>query len=184
MRTINLKAIAKTDELVGQALAKEHFPVLAAAGMSGAPGDTILWDWSSIDIVTASYVAGAVVPLIRQSGSGKSERYLIFAGLNKHCLEELEFVLKAEKVAVLVALSVKNIQSATVIGYLDPVYGDTLAEILKRRSVSASVLHEAQGTNGTIGLTGWIKRLTTLNELGLVRRRKVGREYIYEATYV
>ena len=105
MRTINLKAIAKTDELVGQELAKEHFPVLAAAGMSGDSGDTILWDWSAIDIVTASYVAGAIVPLIRQSGSGKSERYLIFAGLNKHCLEELEFVLKAEKVAVLVAPS-------------------------------------------------------------------------------
>jgi hypothetical protein len=184
MRTINLKAIAKTDELVGQALAKEHFSVLAAAGMSGVPGDTILWDWSGIDIVSASYVAGAVVPLIRQSGSGKSERYLIFGGLNKHCLEELEFVLKAEKVAVLVAPSVNNVQSATVVGYLDPAYGETLAEILKRRSVSASVLHEAQGKKGTIGLTAWIKRLTTLNELGLVRRKKVGREYIYEATYV
>ena len=184
MQTISLKVITKTDALVGRELAKEHFSILAAAGMSGDSGDTILWDWSAIDIVSASYVAGAIVPLIRQSGSGKSERYLIFAGLNNHCLEELEFVLKAEKVAVLVVRSVDNIGAATVIGYLDPVYGDTLTEILKRRRVSASVLYEAQGKKGTIGLTGWIKRLTTLNELGLVRRKKVGREYIYEATYV
>ena len=174
MQTISLKVITKTDALVGRELAKEHFSILAAAGMSG----------DAIDIVSASYVAGAIVPLIRQSGSGKSERYLIFAGLNNHCLEELEFVLKAEKVAVLVVRSVDNIGAATVIGYLDPVYGDTLTEILKRRRVSASVLYEAQGKKGTIGLTGWIKRLTTLNELGLVRRKKVGREYIYEATYV
>lgn len=184
MKTVVLKSLTGTNQLIGRDLANVHFPRFATAAMAVDEGTTIVWDWACIDVVTASYVAGTFVPLIRQIGSGKSGRYFIFAGLNKHCLDELSFVLKAEKVATLVAPSIKRIQSLDVVGHLDPAYVTTLVDVLKRKSVSAKVLHQQKGESNSIGLTGWIKRLTTLNELGLVRRRKVGREYLYEATYI
>ncbi len=183
MRTVDLEALLKTDALVGRELARQHLPILVSNALASQNLETILWDWSRIDVVTASYLAGTFVPLIRMATSGKLKLYSMFVGLNKQCEEELDFVLSAEKLAALVAPSPSHLDSVAVVGHLDAAYRQALGEVLKRRRASARALHQRHASKARIGQTAWVKRLTTLESLGLVRRRRVGREYVYEATY-
>jgi hypothetical protein len=178
MNIIDVAAVAETDFLSGRELGKAHLPKFIASALNVPEDETVLWDWSGIDNATASYIAAAFVPLLRMVSAGKLKRYFVFYRLNPHCLEELAYVLEAEKLSVLVTKD-KKAMNLEIVGYLDPVHRQTLDTVFRRGSISAKDLQDKFGTT-PIKRTAWIKRLTTLYEMGLLKRRKDGREYIYE----
>jgi hypothetical protein len=180
MRTIDVAAVAGTDFLSGRELGKAHLPKFIAATLSGPDDETVLWDWSRIDNVTASYIAATFVPLIRMVTAGKLNRYFLFSRMNRHCLDEFTYVLEAEKLPALVTGD-RKLGALSPIGHLDAVHRDTLAEVIRRGNISARGL-QSQHPSKPIKRTAWIKRLTTLYEMRLLKRRREGREYVYEVT--
>jgi hypothetical protein len=109
----------------------------------------------------------------------------VFANLNEHCQDEFSLVCEAEKIAALCLREDGNgcVEASRIVGHLDPVYRNTLATVLSKGRVSASMIQGENEKQTKVKRTTGLKRLTTLVSQGLLRRVKVGREYVYEATY-
>jgi hypothetical protein len=187
MRFMNVRALTKRDTLVGQGDAKRDFALFEQFVRGGPAGETIVWDWSGVKIATASYLAGTCLLLFKRTLSGELDKFFVLFGLNENCTAELKLVLNAEGLVLLVAdrANGNKIESAHPLGNLERPYLETFSETLRRRSVSASALHRKPGSgNGPqIGKTAWINRLTNLNRVRLLRRTKVGREFLYEVPF-
>jgi hypothetical protein len=185
MRRINLKDALGSENLVGRSMATDHLPKLVTLAFGGEGNETIIWDFRDVDLATASYIGGTFVPLIRMVTSGKLDRYFVFANLNEHCQDEFSLVCEAEKIAALCLREDGDgcVEASRIVGHLDPVYRDTLATVLSKGRVSASMVQGETEKQTKVKRTTGLKRLTTLVSQGLLRRVKVGREYVYEATY-
>jgi len=176
MTTVRIAACVGAETLLGRPMGEAHLPQLLSAILRAAPDDVVYLDFGGITNMTASYIAAAVIPLLRMVAAGSLGRYLVIGGLDAHCEEELSYVLKHEHTPV---LHRKPDGSFRVLGPLDDAYAQTLEAVIKRGRVTARELHKA--TTSTIGQTGWIKRLTTLHDLGLVKKSKIGREFAYDS---
>jgi hypothetical protein len=147
-------------------------------------GDTIVLDWSGIEIVTASYLGATFGALLRMAVSGDLDRYFVITGMNKSGLDELKLVIEVQKQIALVADlnkdgSLHNVHS---IGALDPAYAETLQVVQKLKTASAMNLYQdAPRTRTRIGKTAWINRLSNLHRMRLLRKQRIGREYVFEA---
>jgi hypothetical protein len=109
-------------------------------------------------------------------------RYFIIIGLNKVCLEELKLVLELQGLVALVGeWKGGGIQNVEVLGSLDPAYVETLDAVQQVDAASATDLHKKHQGRTRIGKTGWINRLSNLHRLRLVRKQRVGREYVFQA---
>jgi hypothetical protein len=173
---ITLETCLGTQTLLGRTMGEAHLPRLLSAILRAAPDEVIYLDFTGITNITASYIAAAIVPLLRMIAAGSLGRYLVIGGLDAHCEEEISYVLKHENTPVLLRMQDENLR---VLGPLDDAYAQTLDAVIKRGRVTARELYA--GTTSTIGKTGWIKRLTTLHDLGLVKKAKVGREFAYDS---
>jgi hypothetical protein len=187
MRVVNVRSVTKKDTFVGRGDAKEDFALFEKLISGGPPGETIVWDWSGVKIATASYLAGTCIPLFKRTLSGELDKFFVLSGLNENCAEELKLVLNAESLVMLVADRLKgaHLESARPLGKLDQSYLETFTAALRKRTVSATGLYKnsESGSHSKIGKTAWINRLSNLNRFRLLRRTKVGREFVYEVPF-
>jgi hypothetical protein len=188
MRIIDVQRMAGRDMLVGRGEGRSDLPKFLDATFGAAGGETILWDWSGVRVATASYFAAALVPVLKTLSSSGQDIYFVLCGLKVNCEEELDFVLKAEGLAALVADKVERGQvvSAHAIGKLEPAHAETLGKVMRRAGLTAKDLVNGSRRAGRpkIGTTAWINRLVSLHKLGLVRRKRVGKEFIYAVPYM
>jgi len=146
-------------------------------------GSTIILDWSAVDLATSSYFGSAVIPIIRMTVVGDLDRYFVFVGLNQTSLEELKLIIEYTGLVVFLGDLDRNgsPRNLRVLGKLESPYAETLTAIQTAESASASVLHKQQHRSGTrIGKTGWVNRLSHLHRLRLIKKHKVGREFVFE----
>jgi hypothetical protein len=170
-----IAALAGTDALLGRPLGERHLPLLLGTILS-YPFDAVVWlDFQGIENITASWVAATIVPLLRMRAANSLGRYLVLTNLADDLIDEVAYVLDHENTPALL----NNAGLAPVVlGPLDPAYAQTLERIHATGHATARTLLDS--SEERIGQTAWIKRLTTLNVLGLIRKNKVGREYKYE----
>jgi len=184
---IRMRSLAETDTLVGKSAALRDFPKLLSAIESVSEGATILLDFKDVEIATASYFGGTVATLIKMARNGQLDRYFLVAGLNRNCLDELKLVLEFQDLVALACEPGRSgrIHNATVIGSLDPSQQETFELVSNSRGMTASELHRqaAAKSDRQLGLTAWINRLTSLHKMGLLRREKNGREFVFRAIY-
>lgn len=188
MRTIDVGKLSNSEMLIGRGQGQRDLPRFIEAAFAVAGAETILWDWSGIQIATASYFAAAFVPVMKMLISGDMEKYFVLAGLNENCRDELQFVLETEGLAIFLTEELKSghIRSARPIGKLESPYAETLDRVIHHPGVSAKALltASARARKGSIGQTAWINRLTALHNLRLITRKKVGKEYTYTVPYL
>jgi hypothetical protein len=172
---IDIAELVETDALLGRSQGELHLPLLFASILR-QPTDAVVWlDFQGIENITASWVAATIVPLLRMRSAGSLGRYLLLNNLTPDLIEEVAYVLNHENTP---ALLLNPGREPVVLGPLDPAYAQTLERIHAQGHTTAKTLLEM--SDERIGQTGWIKRLTTLNVLGLIRKNKVGREHTYE----
>lgn len=172
---IDIAACLGTDALLGSPMGEAHFPLLLGAILRYPVETVVCLDFCGITNVTASYVAATIVRLLRMFAAGSLDRYLIISGVHEDYEREIDYVLKHENTPILLR---NKTGEQRVLGPLDKSYATTLQAVTTRENVTARELQAA--SKETIGQTGWIKRLTTLHTLGLVKRTKTGREYAYQ----
>ena len=175
-KAIDVAACVGTQSLLGSILGEAHLPQLMSAVLQAKPGEVVFFDFSAVQVMTASYIAAAILPILRMVTAGSLGRFLVFGNLAQMPLEELALVLGHEKLPILVGTPGAVAQ---VLGPLDQAYSETFKEVTSRGTVTARELLEGS-LSPSIGLTGWIKRLATLHALGLIQRTKSGREFEYE----
>ena len=154
---------------------RSHF--LRAADTS--PGEALCFDWSEIELATASYLRFAYVPVFRFAAPTP----VITTGINKAVEDDLQLALEVERWPILVVRGTNLKRRLEPLGPLDDAYLQTLKALGQYKSVSSSALFAEVGHKlqaGTIGKTAWINRLNRLFEMGLITRIKIGKEYQYE----
>jgi hypothetical protein len=187
MLRINVKELTGSDTLIGKTDGQRDMPKFVSVVLQNDSDETLLWDWDGIEIATASYFATTVVPVLKMLISGELNKYFIFVRMNRNCLDELKLVLEAEELVVMLAETRgDNVQSVKLIGKLDPAYADTFAEVVHRKQVSAAELfRDFRPKNRVrIGKTAWANRLAGLSRLRLVRKEKIGREFVFRAPFL
>lgn len=172
---LDIASCVGTDTLLGNTMGDNHFPLLLGAILKTARGSIVALDFSGIANITASYIAATIVRLLRMIPSGSLDRHIVIDGVSKDYEDEITYVLDHERTPILLRTITGELR---VIGPLDNAYRQALDAVTKRGRVTA---RELQNTSKErIGQTGWTKRLTTLHQLGLIKRTKTGREYAYQ----
>ena len=182
--TISVTELIGLDTLAGKVGALRDFPKFLSAIEATPEASTVVLDWSGIELATASYFAATVVSLIRMSKLGELDRYFVLVGLNQTSLDELKLAIDVHDVMVLLGKLDRNGSPVDlrVFGKLETPYAETLEAVMSAQSASAGTLHDEQHRGKTrIGKTGWANRLSYLHSLRLLKKRKVGRELVFEA---
>jgi hypothetical protein len=183
---INVRQITNIGTLIGKIGGTRDFPKFMEAVSATPEGSTVIFDWSGIEIATASYFGSTVLPLLRMSTTGGMDRYFLHVSLNQNSLDELKLVVEYQNLVVLVGDAGRgdSIRNVRVLGKLEPVYSETFAAIRASQTASATTLHKGQrGQSTKIGKTGWANRLSHLFRLRLVKKQRVGRELVFEPIY-
>jgi hypothetical protein len=187
LRRVSVRQLTGSDTLVGKTDGQRDAPKFVNLVFGDDREETLLWDWSGIEVATASYFATTITPLMRMITSGELAKYFLFTRLNKNCLDELSLVLNAEGlVAMMVHMKGEKVASVDLVGKLDPVYANTFREVIRRGAISAAELfkHSQHRGKSQIGKTAWVNRLTGLNRLRLLRKEKVGREFVFHVPFL
>lgn len=183
MKRIKVRDITGLNTLAGRSSGSRDFPKLLAAVEDSPEGSTVIVDWTGVEIATASYFGATFVRLLRMTMTGDVDRYVILRGLNPTCLDELKLALELPRLVALLGdvNDDGSIRSVRLVGSLESSYVEAFGEVQRLKAVSASELHKRQDRmRGPIGKTGWINRLSNLHKLRLVRKERVGREFLFK----
>jgi len=182
MTRIAVRRLTGFDTLVGKSGGLRDFPKFMAAVEEAPSGDTVVLDWSGIEVVTASYLAATFGTVLRMAMAGDLDRYFVVVGLNKAGVDELTLVVKVQGLVALVGNLDKDgsVHDVCPLGSLDRSYAETLNAVQKAKTASAIDLYERFRTRTRIGKTAWINRLSNLHRLRLIRKQRIGRQYVFE----
>lgn len=182
MTRIKMREVTGQDILAGKSDGLRDFPKLVGAIEQTPADETVVLDWTGVEIATASYFGATVVPLLRMAMAAEPDRYFIITGLNVTCLDELKLVLELQGlVAIVGEWKGGRVRNVNVLGKLDAAYAETLDAVQQMEFASATELHEKHKGRIRIGKTGWINRLSNLHHLRLIRKQRVGREYVFQS---
>lgn len=96
---INVRKITDANTLVGKIGGNRDFPKFMTAAMEAPEGSTLVFDWSGIELATASYFGATILPLLKMSNVGQLDRYFMLVGINQNFLDELKLVIEFHSLA-------------------------------------------------------------------------------------
>jgi hypothetical protein len=184
MQTLRICEITGLNTLAGKIAGVRDWPKFLQTVEATPEGAVLVFDWADVELVTASYYSATFVRLLRMAMSGDLDRYFILINLNRTSVDELKLVLEFQGLVALIGKlgPSGNILEVEILGNLDSVYSEAYEAVRKSTQVSASQLYGLQRqASAGIGKTGWINRLANLHRLRLVKRQKIGREFVFEA---
>jgi hypothetical protein len=179
---LNIRNLTGLDTLAGKSGGLRDFPKFLTAIEETSDEDIVVLDWTGIEIATASYFGATFISLLRMAVAGELNRYFVLVGLNRTCLDELKLVLELQGLVAATGKMEKGVvRHLELLGNLDNAYTEALAAVQQVDSASATDLHKKNQSRAKIGKTAWINRLTNLHRMRLIRKQRVGREYIFRA---
>lgn len=188
MKRFRVRDHFESDILAGATLGERHLRLLLDHFPSGEPQSAVLIDFDGMIGATGSYLKAFLVRLLasRQAtldpevGASVGEIGSIFVtNLHEDVATDLRGVLVDAGLACLEALECddERVRRARCHGNLEPAVREALDALLDARVATAADL----GRKGKkIGVTGWHYRLGVLLKLGLARRSKSDRSWLYE----
>jgi hypothetical protein len=181
-QAVNVGAAVGRADLIGATAGKRAAPALAKA-VAALPATTWLaFDFSAIDMVSASAAReaflGQVMDDLLERGT-----LPVFVALNQEALEEVSFAAEAVKRPLVAAKKLEDGQPVglKVLGGIEPKQLESLRLVAQLGETDAKTAHEANGGTDT-GVTAWNNRLATLSALGLLTERKYGKTKYYSLT--
>jgi hypothetical protein len=181
MKTVKISSVVGSRHLAGNDMGTRDLPKLLAAVLVADDEELLILDFTGTD-ATASYLSQSVIKLVRMANAGELNRFFVFAGLNDHTRDDLQIVLSLQKMAAFVVDSVEALnknRGAEVLGYLEPLYKDTLERVVRSPGTTAEELM-SKAKKEKIQKTGWLNRLAFLAGQRLIRRHKRAREFVFK----
>jgi hypothetical protein len=132
----------------------------------------VVLDLEGVETLTPSYFRGAFWFLWSQP-----ERYPLLSNAPKECYEDLNYFLFRERGLIWAgSWTGETLEEVELLG----PYEELDAQLLHRAGVEGEISAvELAEREGDLSLTGWNNRLAGLWRQRLLRRRKVGRRYVY-----
>jgi hypothetical protein len=189
IRIADLQPLAArlTGAVIGEHHASQVTEMIASAGRSG--GEPVVLDFDGIESASASYLKRLLAPFLARPRSlvvAPTEDDLVpivVTNVNGHDLiEDLDDFLEGKEMALVAAVAKRGtLQFDRIIGRLDQAASETFRELLILKEATAQALYERH-PNRTTNQTAWNNRLAQLVQLGIARRRRVGRFWMYQPT--
>ncbi len=195
-----LKMKPPTPKAVGATLGEQHFADVRKSIADGTAedGTVFVLDFTGIETTNGSYLRASALWLLRcgqltvrpdemlagtadPTSPTPADIYCLLANVQGEVAQEVDDFFNSRSLPILVArtLSAKGVESATIAGTLEPVLRKTLALVSRSGAVTATELHSRSKTEG-VSVTAWNNRLADLCALRLIRRRREGKQWIYE----
>jgi hypothetical protein len=173
------------DILAGATLGDRHLRILLDHFPPGAPRQAVIVDFDGIIGATGSYLKAFLVRLLAtregalEAGDSADGPGIFIASLHEDVATDLRGVLIDAGLACLEALDCddERVRKARCHGDLEPAVRDALDTLLAARAATAADLGRK---DKKIGVTAWHYRLGILLRLGLARRSKSDRSWVYE----
>jgi hypothetical protein len=181
MKMIRISKIVGSTDLAGKDMGVSDLPKLLTAVLTSQDGELVILDFTGVH-ATASYLSQSVIKILRMANAGELDKFFVLAGLNRHTRDDLEIVLSLQKIAAFATASAEAFskhRTAEVIGYLEPLYQDTLERVVAAQSATAEELM-LEAKEEKIQKTGWLNRLAFLSGQRLIRREKRAREFVFK----
>lgn len=163
--------------LAGSKNGEAFFPKLLSETAGRAAGSVVAFDFSGIELVTASFFRTAF-RAFRDYARKIAELYPVFVNANEQTLEEITPFAEDVGDVFIFAKLTKNgeIQSAILVGRLDEKQARTLNALADLGGESdAGTLLERFPETPSISAAAWSNRLAALAGKGLVLERLEGR---------
>jgi hypothetical protein len=166
--------------LKGKIDGRRHFGTLCSALSAVQPGGVVLLDFRSVEDLSASWIAAALVPLLSWSALPEHDLYPVLTGIgedDKKWLDEFELVAERSAVVFLVQGEPPG-SCARMVGNLDPILLQTLRAVKKHGGVTGAELKRLY-PGEPVGPSAWNNRLKDLHTKRLLHRATRGREQVY-----
>jgi hypothetical protein len=148
--------------------------------VSVRPDALVVLDFEGVEYVSASWISAMLVSLHRRAAEASNDFYLLIANFPEESVDDLQLVADQARVPFLRINTKKgNKSKASLVGTLDPGQVETLSVVQEMGEVTGAELAMKRSDLGTKG-PAWNNRLRDLFEKRLLRRRKQGREQIYQ----
>jgi len=166
-------------QLSGRLNGKKHFG-RAAELLSGVQaGESVLLDFKHIEYVTGSWINAMLVPLLKRSAEEGNDFFVLLANFPRNSIDDLFLVAEQTRIPFLLTDNTKMTDRAELVGILDPGQRATLMAVQELGETTGADLERRRPKENTKA-TAWNNRLKDLFEKRLLRRRKQGREQLYE----
>lgn len=180
--TVPIAPLYGQPTLAGSKNGEAFFPKLLAETAGRAAGTVVAFDFSDIELVTASFFRSAF-RTFRDYARKTSGLYPLFVNANEQTLDEVTpFAEDVGDVFIFAKLPKKGeIQGATLVGRLDDKQARTLNALVELRGEGdAGTLLERFPETPAISAAAWSNRLAALAAKGLVIERLEGRTKKYK----
>lgn len=181
---VSVKELSKGTPHVAGATNGEHH-LRKIVERLAADDETVLLDFSGIESATSSYLKAVLFAFLedaqrRESGAQAKPAFPVLVGLSDVIREEVSQLATLAVRQFVEGLKVRGdeVLVATLHGKLDRALEATLTALIARGAATATELHAAAGSEPAI--TAWNNRLADLYGKRLVKRRRTGKQWIYE----
>lgn len=187
MQTFRIRDHFDGEILAGATLGARHLRLVLESLPANARARALIIDFQGVVGATGSYLKAFLVRLLAarpalgesETGGVAEPADIFIANLHEDVATDLRGVLVDAGLACLEALDCddERVRKARCHGDLEPTVRDALDALLAARAATAADL----GRNDKkIGVTAWHYRLGVLLKLGLARRSKSDRSWVYE----
>lgn len=165
--------------LSGVQAGRRVFAGMVAHAAPPSSAETAYLDFSGIEVATGSFLRESVMAFRDYARSTLPDLYPVVANPSEAVTEELDFLLKHRKDALLSCRLGPNgaVTEGSVLGELENGYRIAFDLVARLRTASAPDL-AAQG-DANIGPTAWNNRLAFLASRGLLMERRAGKSKMF-----
>jgi hypothetical protein len=161
--------------LAGRNSGRRAFGQLCGALCELPRGERAVLDFRTVDVVTASWINAALVPLLDWSSTDDADLYPLIYGIGDDFLDELRLVAENSHSCFLQCNDIKATR-AKLVGSLDAGQAETLRAVTSTPGVTGA---ELERLHPEVKATAWNNRLKDLFVKRLLRRERRGREQVY-----
>ena len=168
--------------LIGRTLGTQHFATFAGELESAEPGQIVEFDFDHVEVVTASWIVGAFVPLMRLSAESRIDSYPVLCGVDGDLRDDFEFVSEQTGQPYVDWCPRNRRSKAKLIGRLESQERETLKAVAVSEEATGADLKRSM-PDVSVSASGWNNRLRDLHQKRLLRRRTEGRRQLYSLTF-
>jgi hypothetical protein len=183
---VSIKELSKSaTHLAGATNGQQHLQQIVERLDTEGEGETVFLDFTGIESATSSYLKAVLFAFFedaqrRESGALVKPAFPVLVGLSEVVREEVSQLASFAVRQFVEGLKVRGdeVLLAMLYGKLDRALEATLTALVAKGAATATALHAAAGNEPAI--TAWNNRLADLYAKRLVKRRRAGKQWIYE----
>ena len=173
-------------ELNGATMGEAHVAELRGLIMAAPSEGQVLLDFDGVASASASYLKRILNPFfvpLSDAESFRREVFPVISNLNsKDLREDMEaYLASSERVLILAEKTEAGVQFLDLLGPLDGAAAETFTALRNLKTATAAQLY-FRDKDRMSNQTAWNNRLARLVEMRIARRRREGRNWIYQPT--